>query len=74
MLNNMKQLIMKIVRIFWFFATLPARARQFQVSEPNNVSHSKWVDYLSEHYNKPGMRVLEIGSRVCDWRKLSFKV
>jgi len=41
-----------------------SRARQFQVSEPNNVPHSKWVDYLSEHYNKSGMRVLEIGSRV----------
>tara|TARA_R110001592_G_scaffold63586_3_gene195012 strand:+ start:3007 stop:3687 length:681 start_codon:yes stop_codon:yes gene_type:complete len=35
-----------------------------KISEPQNVSHSKWVDYLSEHYNKPGVRVLEVGSRV----------
>jgi ubiquinone/menaquinone biosynthesis C-methylase UbiE len=27
------------------------------------VSHQQWQNYLYEHFNKPGMRVLEIGSR-----------
>jgi len=29
-----------------------------------NTGHLQWVAYLSERYNKSGMRVLEIGSRV----------
>jgi hypothetical protein len=30
---------------------------------PENVSHKNWVDYLSENFNKKGLRVLELGSR-----------
>ena len=35
-----------------------------KIAKPDNVSHSDWANYLGEHFNKPGMRVLEIGSRV----------
>ena len=27
------------------------------------VSHQKWENYLYENFNKPGLRILEIGSR-----------
>lgn len=47
-----------------FFPTAPARAYKHIISQPDNVSYSDWVDYLSEHFNKPGLRVLEMGSRV----------
>lgn len=33
------------------------------VPVPENVSHQKWQQYLSDIGNKPGMRILEIGSR-----------
>lgn len=33
------------------------------ISQPEFVSHSKWVPYLSEMFNKPGARILEVGSR-----------
>jgi SAM-dependent methyltransferase len=33
------------------------------VPEPKFVSQSKWLSYLSTHFNKPGVRILEIGSR-----------
>ena len=33
------------------------------VQEPEFVSHSKWVSYLSSNFNKPGVRILEVGSR-----------
>jgi hypothetical protein len=34
------------------------------VSEPKLVSHTKWLLYLAQEYNKEGMKVLELGSRV----------
>src|SRR5215468_10550241 len=34
-----------------------------EVSEPKFVSHSKWIPYLSNKFNKPGVRILEVGSR-----------
>jgi SAM-dependent methyltransferase len=33
------------------------------VHEPEFVSHSKWGSYLSGNFNKPGVRILEVGSR-----------
>lgn len=33
------------------------------VPPPATVSHSRWFAYLAEAGNKPGMRILEIGSR-----------
>jgi hypothetical protein len=60
----MKMLIRYAARLIGFFATSPARVYKHKISQPDNVSHSAYVDYLSEHFNKPGFRVLEIGSRV----------
>ena len=34
-----------------------------EISEPNYVSHSKWLGYLEREFNKDGMRVLELGAR-----------
>jgi SAM-dependent methyltransferase len=30
---------------------------------PENINHSKWQEYLYLNWNKPGMKILEIGSR-----------
>ena len=53
----------KIQRFYGLLATLPFRSLGNHVSSPDNVSHTKWGAYLSSIFNKPGMRVLEIGSR-----------
>jgi hypothetical protein len=33
------------------------------IPEPIFVSHSKWMSYLSSNFNRPGVRILEVGSR-----------
>ncbi|MEM9148391.1 MAG: class I SAM-dependent methyltransferase [Pseudomonadota bacterium] len=33
------------------------------VVTPKHVAHGKWEDHLIERFNRPGMRVLEVGSR-----------
>lgn len=50
-------------RVYGFFSTLPFRLKKNSISPPDNVSHSKWLDFLSKNYNKKGLRILEIGSR-----------
>ena len=47
-----------------FLATIPARIFNHKIAKPIKVSHEAWVEYLSEQFNKPGLRILEIGSRV----------
>ena len=42
------------------FSALPS---SHEVSEPEFVSHSKWMPYLSATFNRPGVRILEVGSR-----------
>ena len=44
-------------------ATLPYRFRENRVERPATISHIKWENYLLEHFDKEGMRVLEVGSR-----------
>lgn len=34
-----------------------------KIEKPRLVSHTDWPAYLAENFNKPGMRILEIGSR-----------
>ncbi len=58
-----KSVARRVARVYGLFATLPFRATRHQIRRPVNVGHSHWVDYLSENFNKDGMRVLEIGSR-----------
>ena len=35
------------------------------------VSHGRWQDYLYEHGNKPGLRILEVGSREVTGRSVA---
>jgi hypothetical protein len=51
-------------RVFGFFATIPNRFKRHIISPPKFVAHSDWIEYLSKEFNKPGVRVLEVGSRV----------
>jgi hypothetical protein len=46
-----------------WFATFPFRFRRDAIAPPKHVAHSQWLDYLTQEFNKEGMRVLEIGSR-----------
>lgn len=43
-------------------ATLPFRRRASRISKPEHVGHGQWAAYLSATFNKPGMRILEVGS------------
>jgi hypothetical protein len=52
-----------LLKLYGNLATLPFRFRNKKISEPRNTSHSKWAGYLSETFNKKGMKVLEVGSR-----------
>ena len=52
------------MRLVGLFASLPARFDSHEISEPDNVHHGMWETYLSREFNKPGIRILEIGSRV----------
>lgn len=52
-----------LARLYGFLSTMPFRFLGRSMREPENISHEKWVDYLEKLFNKPGVRVLEIGSR-----------
>lgn len=55
----------KLLRTFSaFIAKIPYIYQKSSIGEPKFVSHSKWADYLQVEFNKPGVRILEIGSRV----------
>jgi ubiquinone/menaquinone biosynthesis C-methylase UbiE len=45
------------------FITFSSVQLSHTAPEPRFVSHSRWASYLSENFNKPGARILEIGSR-----------
>jgi hypothetical protein len=42
---------------------LPSLLLKPKIAKPKLVSHSSWIHYLSTTFNKPGLRILEIGSR-----------
>jgi hypothetical protein len=58
-----KRVAWNLGRLYGPLATLPFRFVKNRISKPENVSHEKWVDYLSKTFNKKGFRVLELGSR-----------
>jgi SAM-dependent methyltransferase len=47
-----------------FVDTLPFMRKPWRIAAPAIVGHSQWPDFLEREFNKSGMRVLEIGSRV----------
>jgi len=53
----------RILRAYGLLATIPFRFWKNKVVEPEHVSHSCWIDYLSKQFNEKGVRILEIGSR-----------
>ena len=57
---------------FGWIASLPFRSA-FRPRQPvelaPEIAHPHWMDYLETHFNKPGMRVLEIGARNVTWAR-----
>ena len=47
----------------WLLSTLGSRGAKSAIAPPMHVSQSEWVSYLSKHFNKRGLRILELGSR-----------
>ena len=52
------------LKIKAFVDTLPFLRKPYRIAPPVHVGHSAWPDYLEREFNKPGLKVLEIGSRV----------
>ena len=75
--NNIKFIIKQVVkyclRTHGIFSTFPFRFKPNRISYPENVSHSDWVDFLVEHFNKKNVRILEIGSRNVTGTNLRLK-
>jgi SAM-dependent methyltransferase len=64
-LGQLKKAIQRaIFRPYAILASLPFLFRTPRISPPAHVAYEAWADYLSTHFNKEGMRVLELGSRV----------
>lgn len=63
MKKGVKSIAKKLAKLYGLLATFPLRFRSNKIFKPDNVSHQHWVNYLSSQFNKPGYRVLEIGSR-----------
>lgn len=51
-------------KIAAFVETMPFMRKKSRIPAPKLVGHSAWADYLEREFNKPGLKVLEIGSRV----------
>lgn len=45
------------------FSISPEVYKVFDVPTDRKISHDNWIDYLVELCDKPGMRILEVGSR-----------
>lgn len=59
----MRGLVSALLKGYGAMATVPFRLRKSRIQAPTHVSHSRWQDFLSERFNHPGMRVLELGAR-----------
>jgi len=54
----------KITRIAAVIAVKSESVRHAPaILPPENVGHGKWIAYLQSQHNKPGIKILEIGSR-----------
>lgn len=63
MRQKVKASVLKLAKLYGFFVTFPFRISSNSVARPVNVSHEDWPGFLSREFNRPGLRVLEIGSR-----------
>ena len=45
------------------FSVAPEIYEDADVARDEKIAHGNWIDYLVELCDKPGMRVLEVGSR-----------
>lgn len=52
-----------LARLYGFFASIPFYFISNKISQPKNISHATWMDFLVTNFNKKGVRVLEVGSR-----------
>lgn len=50
-------------RVYGAISCLPALLLRPAIRPPRLVAHGAWPDYLSERFNRRGLRILEIGSR-----------
>lgn len=53
----------RLARAYGALATLPFFLRRDRIAPPRDLSHGAWIDTLSERFDRPGLRVLEVGSR-----------
>jgi Methyltransferase domain len=60
----MKQIGLRLLRLYAIGAAFPFRFMAPKIPNSPNISHAKWPAYLSNKFNKPGCRILEVGSRV----------
>ncbi|WP_216641157.1 class I SAM-dependent methyltransferase [Oceaniglobus roseus] len=58
-----KEIERRLFSIYGIFASLPFLFHKTRIAPPREVSHGQWPDHLPRLFDKPGMRVLEIGSR-----------
>lgn len=63
-LNGVLRAALPIARAYGAFCCIPSVFRRPTIQPPALVSHGDWPDYLSSLFNRRGLRVLEIGSRV----------
>jgi hypothetical protein len=63
MKNILKNTLKKILTIYGFFAIIPHFFKKNKIDKPKLVSHDTWVHFLAEKFNKPDVRILEVGSR-----------
>jgi SAM-dependent methyltransferase len=62
-----RRALASFARVFGAVAAAPARLPHDDrdlIAEPRLVGHTQWLDFLVQRFNSPGMRVLEVGSRV----------
>ncbi|MEE7459559.1 methyltransferase type 11 [Methylorubrum populi] len=52
-----------LARAYGALATLPFAVRRDRIAPPRDLAHGAWIDSLSERFDRPGLRVLEVGSR-----------
>ena len=58
-----KSFAKKFLRAYGALVSVPFWFQNNKILSPKNVSHSRWIEYLSREFDREGTRVLEIGSR-----------